>query len=120
MKEIIEEFQLNTSHFTLGGRNKKIGVHQTPTEDYLTNKVKVTTHRLRLRLITDGYFEEKCNNCGNTEWLSEKIPLELHHKDGNKDNNLLEKFRTSFAQTAMFLLTLTKQKELESEHRAPR
>ena len=90
MKEIVEKFQLNISHFNGGGRSKKLGKYRTPTEDYIKGKIKVTTHKLRLRLIAEGYFEEKCNVCGNTEWLGEKIPLELHHKDGDKDNNSLE------------------------------
>jgi predicted HNH restriction endonuclease len=25
--------------------------------------------------------------CGNTEWMGQKIPLEQHHKDGNSENN---------------------------------
>ena len=33
---------------------------------------------------------EKCERCGLTRWLENKIPLELHHKDGNKKNNKKE------------------------------
>jgi len=29
----------------------------------------------------------RCEHCGLTKWLGKKIPLELHHKDGNKKNN---------------------------------
>jgi hypothetical protein len=35
-------------------------------------------------------FEEQnhcCNNCGISEWLGQKINLELEHKDGNTENN---------------------------------
>jgi len=31
--------------------------------------------------------EKRCENCGNTEWLGKPIPLEVHHKDGNRQNN---------------------------------
>jgi hypothetical protein len=30
----------------------------------------------------------RCERCSNTEWLGEPIPLEAHHIDGNRDNNL--------------------------------
>ncbi|MBK6998271.1 MAG: HNH endonuclease [Lewinellaceae bacterium] len=32
----------------------------------------------------------RCENCDLTEWLASPIPLELHHKDGNRYNNAIE------------------------------
>lgn len=29
----------------------------------------------------------ECQSCHNTEWLGEKIPLEIHHIDGDRRNN---------------------------------
>ena len=29
----------------------------------------------------------KCNHCGNSEWMGKKLVLELEHKDGNSENN---------------------------------
>jgi Zn finger protein HypA/HybF involved in hydrogenase expression len=31
--------------------------------------------------------EYKCESCGLSEWIGQKIPLELDHIDGNSDNN---------------------------------
>lgn len=116
MNEIIKKFNLGTSHFTYGAI-KKTGVHKTPTEDYLTGKVKITAHKLRLRLIADGYFEEKCNRCGNTKWLGEKIPLELHHRDGNKENNSLENLELLCPNCHVFTDTYkTKNRKVNTEH----
>lgn len=44
----------------------------------------------RLRLISDGIKEEKCECCGLSEWMGRKIPLELHHIDFNHYNNSIE------------------------------
>lgn len=33
---------------------------------------------------------ERRKNCGNKTWMGETLPLEVHHKDGNKRNNKLE------------------------------
>jgi hypothetical protein len=49
----------------------------------------VKSHILKQKLIRDGLKEPKCEICGNTEWQGQKIPLELHHINGNHyDNNL--------------------------------
>lgn len=90
IKRDIENNNINISHFTGQAHTKNIGKYKTPIEDYLTNKVKITSHKLRLRLLKEGIFEYKCACCGNSEWLGQPIPLELHHKDGNKDNNNLD------------------------------
>jgi len=31
--------------------------------------------------------DNKCNHCGNSNWMGKKLVLELEHKDGNSDNN---------------------------------
>lgn len=117
IKEMIKELNLDTSHFLGQGHKKNLGKIKTCTEDYLTGKVKITTHKLRLRLITEKFFEEKCNSCGNTEWLGEKIPLELHHKDGNKDNNSLENLELLCPNCHVFTDTYkTKNWKVNTEH----
>ncbi len=62
------------------------------TEDILSGKYpEYQTYKLKLRLLREGYFEDKCSICG---W-SDKLPdqefssCELHHKDGNPHNHLL-------------------------------
>ncbi len=89
VKEMIEKYHLDTSHFKGQGHTKNIGKRKTPIETYLNNEVKITSHKLRIRLLEEGYFDYKCYCCGLSEWLNKPIPLELHHKDGNKDNNNL-------------------------------
>ena len=90
IKEIIKEYQLNVSHFNGKGHTKNKGRIRTSTEQYLNNKVRITSYNLRNRLLRDGIFEYRCCSCGLSEWLGNPIPLELHHKDGNKHNNSLD------------------------------
>lgn len=47
-------------------------------------------HYIRLRLIEDGTKEHRCEVCGITEWNGKPTPLDLHHIDGNKYNNVFE------------------------------
>lgn len=90
VKEMIEEHNFDTSHLKGQGHSKNLGKHHIPLEDYLNNKRKITSYKLRNRLFEEGIFPKKCMKCGNTKWLGEEIPLELHHKDGNKENNSIE------------------------------
>lgn len=66
-------------------KNSKIS-----TEDILTNKKSFQSHKLKIRLLQENYFERKCYNCNNSKWLDKEIPLELHHKNGNNQDNSLE------------------------------
>lgn len=90
IKKMCEEYGLDTSHFTGQAHTKNKGNFRTPIEVYLQNKQKITSFKLRNRLFAEGYFEKRCCRCGLTEWLGNPIPLELHHKDGDKNNNSLE------------------------------
>lgn len=91
IKTLIKKFKLNTSHF-LGqaiNKGKKFG-YKRSIEDYLSNKIYITSHALRLRLLEEKYFEHKCYSCGLKKWLGKPIPLELEHKNGIHEDNTLE------------------------------
>ena len=60
--------------------------------EYLATSKDIQSNKVRLRLLEEGYKEHKCECCGLTTWLDEPIPLELHHKDGDRTNNTLENF----------------------------
>lgn len=47
------------------------------------------SHKLKMRLIREGYKRAECESCELTEWLGQQIPLELHHVDGDRANNAL-------------------------------
>lgn len=50
----------------------------------------IHSHKLKLKLIKDGIKQDLCESCGNAYWLGKKLPLELHHKDGDHYNNELD------------------------------
>lgn len=64
---------------------------QMSFEEYVNRKdATIETNKMRIKLLREGLKEAKCERCGNTTWEGQVIPLELHHKDGNKNNNSLE------------------------------
>jgi len=56
------------------------------------NASSFTPEKIKYRLITEGYLEEKCAQCGFQERrvLDYKMPLLLHFKDNNKKNYQLD------------------------------
>ena len=88
IKKIIENFKIDTSHFLGNGwsRGKNFG-YKKSISFYFENKIFITSDALKKRLIKEKYFEHKCYICNKKTWRGTDIPIELHHKDGNNDNN---------------------------------
>ena len=61
-----------------------------PAQYYMENNLPIQSHKLKEKLIRDGLKQDCCEKCGVSEWFGRKLPLELHHKDGNHHNNRLE------------------------------
>lgn len=88
---LIKRLKLDTSHFHGQGWNKgQTFGPKRPISDYLSNKYHICSSKLKERLIKDKYLKHKCQSCDGETWINKPIPLELHHKDGNRDNNNLD------------------------------
>lgn len=75
------------------GTKKSPRPDRIPTQDIIEGKYPdYNTFRLKGRLIREGYKEDRCELCG---WAQKRhpddefTPCELHHKDGNSHNHLL-------------------------------
>lgn len=60
-----------------------------PIEDYLTNLRPISSFKLKNKLINSKLKSLCCERCLAVEWLGSPIPTELHHIDGNHENNHL-------------------------------
>jgi hypothetical protein len=90
LKKAIKYYNLDITHFTGQSRNKGCIIGpKRPIEDYLSNQQSINSDTLRKRLIRENIFEHKCYKCFLTTWLNEPIPLELHHINGNREDNNL-------------------------------
>lgn len=72
-----------------GGRGYK-SLRNKPATDYLYKGSTISTHRLKLKLIRDGLKVAECESCHVSNWLDGRIPLELHHINGDRHDNRLE------------------------------
>ena len=73
----------------MGLRGKKTDKKRKTALEYLEKDIAVIS-KLRKKLIEDGIKKDECEMCGLNEWIGQKIPLELHHMDGDRFNNQLE------------------------------
>ena len=87
LKKIVEEEGIDISHFKRrsGHLSEKISL-----EDILTGKKKCGSSKLRKRLLDAGLKEHRCECCGRTTWNDIPIPLQVHHIDGNHNNNSID------------------------------
>ena len=88
LKRLLDENNIDYSHFT--GRARVYNNTSTSINEYLSNRVKITSGKLRIKLLTEGLKENKCEICGITKWHGKPIVCQLHHIDGNNQNNNLE------------------------------
>lgn len=95
IKKIVKGFEIDTSHFlgyktTAGNRNPNVIKIKRNADDILINDRAASTAQLN-RALNEKGVKYKCSNneCNITEWLGNKISLQIHHKDGDKYNNLI-------------------------------
>ena len=91
----IKRLGLDTSHFTgqgwnVGNRYKPVQGKRDLKEVLVENSTWTSTYHLKERLLNEGLKEEKCELCGNTKWMGQPIPLELHHINGVHDDLRIE------------------------------
>lgn len=95
VKRKIKELSLDISHMTGSAWNQGLRSKATrepkKLEDILIeNSDYVNTSRLRIRLISEGIKEHRCEKCGLITWQNDLIPIELHHINGVKNDLRLE------------------------------
>jgi hypothetical protein len=64
---------------------KPVGVLELLHQDRPFNR-----QSLKKKLIGVGLKEDICELCGITEWMGQPITLQVHHKNGNGEDNRLE------------------------------
>lgn len=75
------------------GKREKVKTTYIPLEQYLKCSKDIQSNKIRNKLLIEGIKQRKCEVCQLTTWNRQDIPLEVHHKDGNRFNNNIENFQ---------------------------
>lgn len=80
-KDILEAYpDINISHFTGQGWKKETDSYDLLSHDYQGRRDTIKRALINKR----GH---KCECCGLTTWQEQEIPLEVHHVNGNNQDN---------------------------------
>jgi hypothetical protein len=98
LKKYFNIFEIDISHFTGQGWNS--GENYThfgkvcKLEDILIkNSTYTNTNNIKNKLFDSGIKENKCEECGLTEWNGKKISLHLDHINGDNLDHRIENIR---------------------------
>ena len=61
-----------------------------PIEDLLVTGTRRNRSHIKARLLKEGLKENRCEVCGITEWRGRILNMELHHVNGDGEDNRLE------------------------------
>ena len=95
VKNKIKTLNLDTAHFVTHWQKEQRRPVKTavPLVEVLKNGTTVQSYKLKIRLLKAGLKYPVCENCKLDTWLSNPIPLELDHINGNNTDNRLENLR---------------------------
>jgi HNH endonuclease/Bacterial regulatory proteins, luxR family len=63
---------------------------QMPPDELFVVGTRRDRGHLKERLRQAGLLPDACEECGMSEWRGESLPLELHHINGDRDDNRLD------------------------------
>ena len=86
LHNMVNELSLDVSHFKGQGWNKNNYVTETLTMNTKHKRGK----NILATVLGLKHLERKCEQCGLSEWLGQDIPLQVHHINGNHNDNRLE------------------------------
>ena len=92
IRKAAEDYGIDMSHFEGQAWNKGLKFNPSPAkplEEVLVEKSSLCSSKVRNRLLKTGIKERKCERCGRTEWEGVPIPIEVHHINGNSNDNRL-------------------------------
>ena len=86
VKSMISELDLDISHFTKQGWNK----NNFDYDRFRKGNAIKSSVAIDALVFIRGH---RCERCGETRWLEEPIPLEVHHIDGDSLNNEMDNLK---------------------------
>jgi Zn finger protein HypA/HybF involved in hydrogenase expression len=88
-KEGKKEITFNNKHRERSILTKK----EKAKNRFLTTNSNLSNHAIKKILLETLNHEDKCDECGISDWHGSKLTLQLDHIDGNNSNNEISNLR---------------------------
>ena len=94
--------KFNLPHITIWRRLNKLGIKleiiktgiKIPIQEILNGEHPYfQTYKLNKRLLKEGIFENKCSDCGISDWKGKPLNMQLDHINGCSHDHRLENLR---------------------------
>jgi DNA-binding CsgD family transcriptional regulator len=91
-RECCEKFGCSRSAWQDAARTGRLKPRSTliPLDELLSNGRRCNRGHLKTRLLKAGLKEERCEDCGLTEWRGKPLRITLHHINGDGYDNRIE------------------------------
>lgn len=121
ISKLIKKFEISTLHFNKKILYKNRQINKKFTKEKFIEKILILngtgwqSHKIKLKLFEFELKERKCEKCSQIEiWFGEKLSLQLHHENANRNDNRLENLKilcpNCHSQTKTFSTTKTNRK----------
>jgi HNH endonuclease len=64
--------------------------HAMPLDELLVAGRRSSRWNVKRRILAAGLAEGRCEECGIEDWRGKPLELDLHHRNGDRDDNRLE------------------------------
>lgn len=88
LKNILDSNNIDYSHFI--GRARHYTTNYVEASEYLNSDKKIQASKLKEKLLKENLVDNECALCGISSWNGKPLTLQLHHIDGNHNNNSFE------------------------------
>ena len=85
----IEQFNISISHFIKKQRYAKY----SDEEIFKENSEYSSMVSIKVKLINKYNWKSECSRCKLSEWMGQKIPIEIDHINGIHNDNRIENLR---------------------------
>lgn len=100
IEKVINKYNLSTNHFNSKKSNYNSYLKRELDENgrfvrmaddnFFIKGAKRSGESIIKRLVEGGYKEYKCENCGISEWDGKPLRLQVHHINGDHNDNRIE------------------------------
>ena len=91
ISSLIDRYNIDTSHFKIDHERKQS--HRYTYDEVFCKGSLYPSSKIKSYILRHRLKPYVCEECGNTEWMGNPIPLQAHHINGDHNDNRFENIK---------------------------